>query len=70
MLFLLQQRLASKSARNSLERYRYDAPRLVLRQNCKKSPRNLGALFLTAAAKPKAQREFRNSRIPRKTRIR
>ncbi|MDD7703201.1 hypothetical protein [Campylobacter sp.] len=45
---MLQQRLARKSARNSLERYRYGAPRLVLRQNCKKSPRNLGAFYFNS----------------------
>nr|WP_321427479.1 hypothetical protein [uncultured Campylobacter sp.] len=38
--------MLEKSAQNSLERYRYGAPRLVLRQNFKKSPHDLGALFL------------------------
>ncbi|MDD0856544.1 hypothetical protein [Campylobacter magnus] len=41
--FLLVSGLLEKSAQNSLERYRYGAPRLVLRQNFKKSPHDLGA---------------------------
>ena len=45
------------------------APRLVLRCEHKKQLKNLGALFFTAAAKPKGQRKLRNSRIPRKSRI-
>nr|WP_321431604.1 hypothetical protein [uncultured Campylobacter sp.] len=34
-----------KFGENFRKRYRYGTPRLVLRQNYKKSPRNLGALF-------------------------
>nr|WP_321322327.1 hypothetical protein [uncultured Campylobacter sp.] len=43
LLFSLVSGLLEKSAQNSLERYRYGAPRLVLRQNFKKSPHDLGA---------------------------
>ncbi|MDY4804071.1 hypothetical protein [Campylobacter sp.] len=34
-----------KLAQNSLERHRYGAPRLALRQNSQKSPRNLRTFF-------------------------
>ncbi|MDD6162377.1 MAG: hypothetical protein PUB35_06280 [Campylobacteraceae bacterium] len=45
-----------KFGENFRKRYRYGAPRLVLRQNSKKSPRNLGACFYC---------RYRESRIPR-----
>ena len=67
LLFSLVSGLLEKSAQNSLERYRYGAPRLALRQNSKKSPHDLGALFLLPLArspKDSTSLEFlRNSRI-------
>ena len=51
LLFSLVSGLLEKSAQNSLERYRYGAPRLALRQNSKKSPHDLGALFLLPLAR-------------------
>ena len=60
LLFSLVSGLLEKSAQNSLERYRYGA--LALRQNSKKSPHDLGALFLLPLARSLI---LRNSRIPK-----
>ncbi|MDY3668446.1 MAG: hypothetical protein SO039_02670, partial [Campylobacter sp.] len=72
LLFSLVSGLLEKSAQNSLECYRYGA--LALCQNSKKSPHDLGALFLLLLARslilrnsriPKLKYQFlRNSRIP------
>ena len=58
LLFSLVSGLLEKSAQNSLERYRYGAPRLALRQNFKKSPHDLGALFLLPLARSLNSKKF------------
>ncbi|MCI6178268.1 MAG: hypothetical protein MR658_05525 [Campylobacter sp.] len=45
LIFAYSGGLLEKLAQNSLERHRYGAPWLALRQNSKKSPRNLRAFL-------------------------
>ncbi|MCI7361909.1 MAG: hypothetical protein MSH30_01030 [Campylobacter sp.] len=62
--------MLEKSAQNSLERYRYGAPRLVLHQNSKNHLTTFEPCFTAATAKLKGQREFWNSsKLEFKTKI-